>query len=122
MKSAGAEAHEALDRRGQLVGSDVEVHAILAGLGFRNPLEDELGAMTVSRDEHQVRLGGARSAIPDRLGPELSQAFRVLAVEDDDEPHARSRLPYAPGKARALRWRVETYDPGCGSQGEASWK
>src|SRR5712691_8124433 len=68
----GAKADEPARLRFKLAGAQIEVNAVLALLVFRNPLQEDLGALAMGGQQALVAAGG--HTVPDIAecgGPEL---------------------------------------------------
>src|SRR5205807_5764355 len=72
-------------------GVEVDVHAVLAGLRFGHPLQDQLGGpILLGRQQAQVRRLVRLAPVADRRRPEMGQPLGVAAVEDDGDVHRGS--------------------------------
>src|SRR3954470_6172601 len=86
----GTEADEAVGFGLDVGGVDVEVHAVLHGLGLVDALEDQLVLGPVSRAEHDVLPRRGDFLVAESTGPERGERSRVLAVEDSDQLHRKN--------------------------------
>jgi hypothetical protein len=70
---------------GRVVGMHVEVHAILAALGFGNRLQnqDRPRRLILKRRKDPVPIGAVDQLVTERSFPEGDQRVGVMAVEDD---------------------------------------
>ena len=70
----------------QVSGPEVEVNAVLLGVGFWDALQEEFHPARLAGDEAEVPVGrGVWALVAEDFAPEGGGAFQVGAVEDDDE-------------------------------------
>jgi hypothetical protein len=108
----GTEVCEALNGGVELVGSDVEVHAVLGRLWFRACWRTSSGPGALFGDENDVWFDGVCLLVADGSAPELGGTIRVLAVEDDHERHrvdsgALATFTQPPGGRNGSPWEGE---------------
>src|SRR3954447_11793222 len=85
----GAEGDEAVGFGLDVGGVDVEVHAVLHGLGLGDTLQDQLVLGAVAGAEHDVLPRRGDFLVAEGTGPERGERSRVLAVENGDQLHRR---------------------------------
>jgi hypothetical protein len=92
-ENLGTQAGNPFRLRLEIARAQVEMNAVLGVLTPGHPLQEDLGAFAIGRQQRLIAAcGNAVTDIPQHAGPEFRRTFQLRTVDHDNQLSARIRM------------------------------